>query len=437
MQNLPLQGIRVIDLTVVWSGPYATQMLADWGAEVIRVESCQHWQNYTRGTEARPSQPTIGRKVALPWFRGYPDWKAHPRSWNRFPWFNTHARNKLSMTVDLMRPEGMDIFKRLVPKADLLIENNSVDTLDKMGISYDLLKELKPDIIMIRMPGWGLTGPYSGHRAFGLQMEHTCGHSYIRGYKDTPPTTLTTSFHCDAVAGGTAAFAALMALRQRDRTGKGQFIEIPQIEAMIPQLGQSIMDFTMNGRVQTTVQNWHPSLAMAPHNCYRCQGDDRWINITVTSDDEWQAFCDVMGHPDWTRDGRFADALNRVKNQEALDERIEAWTMTQENIPLMHRLQEVGVPAGAVYNAVDVFADPHLKERGFFQEMTQEDCGTHLYHGLPWKASKTPNHLRLPPCRLGEHNEYVYKEVIGVSDEEYAELEKAGHIGMDFIPSIP
>jgi len=331
----------------------------------------------------------------------------------------------------------MDIFKRLVPKADLLIENNSVDTLDKMGISYDLLKELKPDIIMIRMPGWGLTGPYSGYRAFGLQMEHTCGHSYIRGYKDTPPTTLTTSFHCDAVAGGTAAFAALMALRQRDRTGKGQFIEIPQIEAMIPQLGQSIMDFTMNGRVQTTVQNWHPSLAMAPHNCYRCRGDDRWINITVTSEDEWQAFCGVMGHPDWTRDGRFADALSRVKNQEALDERIEAWTVTQENIPLMHRLQQAGVPAGVVYNAADVFADPHLKERGFFQEMTQEDCGTHLYHGLPWKASKTPNRLRLPPCRLGEHNEYVYKEVIGVSDEEYAELEKAGHIGMDFIPSIP
>ena len=437
MEDLPLRGIRVIDLTVVWSGPYATQMLADWGAEVIRVESCQHWQTYTRGTEARPSQSTIGRKVALPWFRGYPEWKAHPRSWNRFPWFNTHARNKLSMTVDLMRPEGMDIFKRLVPKADLLIENNSVDTMDKMGISYELLKELKPDIIMIRMPGWGLTGPYSGYRAFGLQMEHTCGHSYIRGYKDTPPTTLTTSFHCDAVAGGTAAFTALMALRQRGRTGRGQFIEIPQIESMIPQLGQSIMDYTMNGRVQTTVQNWHPSLAMAPHNCYRCRGDDRWINITVTSEDEWQALCGVMGHPDWTREERFADTLSRVKNQEALDERIEAWTMTQENIPLMHRLQEAGVPAGAVYNAADVFADPHLKERGFFQEMTQEDCGTHLYHGLPWKASKTPNQLRLPPCRLGEHNEYVYKQVIGVSDEEYTELERAGHIGMDFIPSIP
>jgi crotonobetainyl-CoA:carnitine CoA-transferase CaiB-like acyl-CoA transferase len=412
-------------------------MLADWGAEVIRVESCQHWQIHTRGTEARPPQATISPKVGLPWVRGYPDWKAHPRSWNRFPWFNTHARNKLSMTVDLMRPEGLDIFKRLVPKADLLIENNSVETMDKMGLSYDVLKGLKPDIIMIRMPGWGLTGPYSGYRAFGLQMEHTCGHSYIRGYRDSPPTTLTSCFHCDAVAGGTAAFAALMALRQRDRTGQGQLIEIPQIESMIPQLGQSIMDYTMNGRVQTTVQNWHPSLAMAPHNCYRCQGDDRWINITVTSEDEWQAFCGVMGHPDWTRDGRFTDPLSRVKNQEDLDELIEAWTVTQENIPLMHRLQEAGVPAGAVYNAADVFADPHLKERGFFQEMTQEDCGTHLYHGLPWKASKTPNQLRLPPCRLGEHNEYVYKEVIGVSDEEYAELEKAGHIGMDFIASIP
>lgn len=437
MGDLPLKGIRVIDITVVWAGPYATQLLADWGAEVIRVESCQHWQTYTRGTEARPSQATIGRDVGLPWFRGYPGWKGHPRSWNRFPWFNTHARNKLSMTVDLTRPEGMEIFKRLVSKSDLLIENNSVNVMEKLGISYDMLKDFKSDIIMIRMPAWGLSGPCSGYRAFGLQMEHTCGHSYIRGYRDEPPTTLTPCFHADAAAGATAAFTALMAMRQRDRTGNGQFIEIPQTEVMIPQLGQSIMDCTMNGRVQKTVGNWDPSGAMAPHNCYRCQGDDRWINITVTSEEEWRLLCKVMGDPDWCKKECFADAAARIKNQEALDEFMETWTITQENIALMHRLQEAGVPAGAVFNAEDAFKDPHLNEREFFQEMSQEDCGTHLYHGVPWKASKSPNELRLPPCRLGEHNEYVYKEVIGVSDDEYEELEKAGHIGMDFISSIP
>jgi crotonobetainyl-CoA:carnitine CoA-transferase CaiB-like acyl-CoA transferase len=435
--KLPLEGIRVVDITVVWSGPYATQILADWGAEVIRLESCQHWMVHTRGTQARPTQATINRKSALPWFRGYPEWKAHPRSWNRFPWFNTHARNKLSMTVDLTRPEGLEIFKRLVPKTDLIIENNAPDTLEKMGITYALLREQKPDIIMIRMPGWGFSGPYRNYRAFGSHMEHSCGHSSIRGYRDLPPSSLTSSFHCDAVSGGTAAFAAVMALRQRARTGQGQLIEIPQIESMIPQMGQSIMDYTMNGRVQGTVGNWDPSASAAPHNCYRCRGKDRWINITVTSEAEWQALCRVMGDPDWTQEERFRTTQNRLQNQEALDGLIEEWTVQFGNRTLMHRLQEAGVPAGAVFNAEDAYKDPHLQERGFFQELTQEDCGTHLYHGLPWKASKTPNRLRRPPCRLGEHNEYVYKKIIGVSDEEYARLEQQGHIGMDFISGIP
>jgi crotonobetainyl-CoA:carnitine CoA-transferase CaiB-like acyl-CoA transferase len=198
-----------------------------------------------------------------------------------------------------------------------------------------------------------------------------------------------------------------------------------------------MLDYTMNGRVQKTVHNWDPALARAPHNCYCCKGDDRWINITVTSEEEWEALCRAMGAPPWTREERFSDTLSRIKNQEALDKLVEAWTLQHDNMALMHLLQKEGVPAGAVFNAEDAYNDPHLKDRGFFQQMTQEDCGTHLYHGLTWKASKTPNRLRLPPCRLGEHNEYVYKKVIGVSDEEYARLEAEGHIGMDFIPSIP
>lgn len=437
MENLPLKGIRVIDITVVWAGPYATQLLADWGAEVIRVESCNHWQTYTRGTEARPSQSTIGRDVSLPWFRGYPEWKAHPRSWNRFPWFNTHARNKLSMTVNLKRTEGMAIFKKLVAKSDLLIENNSLTVMDKMGITFPMLQEINPEISMIRMPAWGLSGPCAGYRAFGVQMEHTCGHSDVRGYRNDPPTTLTSAFHADAAAGGTAAFAALMALRRKRKTGRGQFIEIPQVEAMIPQLGQSIMDTAMNGRVHQSTGNWHPTGETAPHNCYRCRGDDRWINITITTEVEWKSLCRVMGSPEWTRDDRFSDMRQRLENQEEMDRFIEAWTETQENISLMHTLQKAGVPAGAVCNAADAYEDPHLNERGFFQEMTQEDSGTHRYHGIPWKASKTPNALRLPPCRLGEHNEYVYKKVLDISDEAYARLEKDGHIGTDFDPEIP
>ena len=437
MMDLYFKGIRVVDITVVWAGPYVAQMFADWGAEVIRLESCQHWMVNTRGQQAHPPQAIISREIAQPWLRGYVDWKAHPRSWNRFPWFNVHARNKLSMTADLTRPEGMDIFKRLMKKTDIFIENNSPEAIDKMGISYEMLKEQNPNIIMIRMPGYGLSGPYKNYRAFGAQMEHTCGHSYLRGYRDMDPSTLTVSFHCDAVAGATAAYAAALALRRRERTGKGQLIEIPQIETMIPQMGQAMMDYAMNGRVQGTVHNWDPALARAPHNCYRCAGDDRWINITVMSEDEWKSLCQVMGNPSWAAEDRFADAVGRIKNQEELDKLVESWTIQHDNMALMHILQNAGVTAGAVFNGADAYNDPQLKERNFFEPLTQEDCGTHLYPGLSWKASKTPNKLRLPPCRLGEHNEYVYKEIIGVSDEEYAELEKTGHIGMDFAPNVP
>jgi crotonobetainyl-CoA:carnitine CoA-transferase CaiB-like acyl-CoA transferase len=195
----------------------------------------------------------------------------------------------------------------------------------------------------------------------------------------------------------------------------------------MPFLAEAILDYTMNGRVANSMGNRHPY--MAPHGCYRCHGEDRWITIAVETDEEWQALCKVMEKPDLARDERFADTTKRHRHQDELDPIIEQWTSQHDHYALMFALQKEGVAAGAVLDSRDAYSDPHLMDRRFFQQVTHPDAGTHLYPGLIWKASETPNGIRTPPVCLGEHNEYVYKELLGVSDMEYAELEREGHIG--------
>ena len=237
-------------------------------------------------------------------------------------------------------------------------------------------------------------------------------------------------------------FAALAALHYRNRTGKGQFIDMSQHENLIGQLGEVVMDYTMNGRIQKTMGNRDPQAA--PCGCYRCKGEDRWVNITVYSDEEWQGFCHALGNPSWTKDVRFSNTLSRWKNQDDLDKYVEKWTLQHDNYEVMEILQKEGVPSAPVMNEKDCFEDPHIKARHFYEMATHPEAGpapdygpgTHLYPGVAWKLSKTPGRIyRHPPC-LGEHNEYVYKQLIGVSEEEYAELEKEGHIGMDFAEHV-
>ncbi len=431
MSALPLEGIRIVDITVVYAGPFATMILADLGAEVIRVESTQHWQSTTRGVFARPPKEFV--KKQAPYFGGYPDRDPGERPWNRHPWFNVHAHNKLSMTVDLKRPKGLEVFKKLVKESDVVIENNAFGTMEKLGITYDMLTDLKPDIIMARQPAWGLTGDYKKYRAFGMDIETISGHRFLRGYTDSDPSSQGFHVPSDSAAGAQTAFAVLCALIHRQETGKGQLIESTLSENFFPWLGQAIMDFTMNGRIQKTLGNRDPA---AIQGCYRCKGEDRWVNITIFNDDEWQGFCQALGNPAWTREEKFSDALSRYRHHNELDSHIEAWTIQHDHFEVMVLLQNEGVPAAPVEDPRDAYNDPHLKERGFFEEVTHEDVGTYLHPGMLWKMSRTPLGVRTPPCRLGEHNEYIYKEVIGISDEEYVELEKEGHIGMDYIPEI-
>jgi crotonobetainyl-CoA:carnitine CoA-transferase CaiB-like acyl-CoA transferase len=436
-EGLPLEGIRAVCITAVWAGPFVSELLADWGCEVIRVESTQRRQLQTRGWNLRfPKGTNAKTEDGAPWPWGYPNGEPGERPWNRFSWFNAHNRNKLSMTIDLTKPKGMDILQRLVKVSDLFIENNAPDTMDSLGITYEWLKEAKPDIIMIRMPAFGLSGPYRNYRSFGSGPETTIGFTWLRGYPDLDKSISTTTVaHGDAVGGANAALAALMALHYRRRTGKGQFIEVAQVDGFIPQLGEAIMDYTMNGRVQDTLGNrdFHGA---APCGNYRCKGEDRWVSITVRNDEEWEGFCRALGNPEWTRQEKFSTALNRYKNQDDLDKWVESWTSELDHYDVMSLLQKEGVAAAPIIDGAESYTDPHLRQIGVLEEVTHPEAGTYIYPGIGWRQLRTPNCIRRYACRLGEDNEYVYKELLGVSEEEYAELEQEGHIGMDFAPHV-
>ena len=439
-KKLPLEGIRIIDVTVVWAGPHCTQLLAEWGAEVIRVEPRNRMQPSTRGQTAHVTKEQVdavrnSTATAGSLFYAFPDWDPGETPFNRSPSFNSHARNKKSMTVDIMTPEGRDIFRRLVAKSDVFIENNVPETIERAQATYEELSEINPRLIQLRMPGYGLTGPYKNYRTFGTHMEGMTGHHHIRGYTDMDPSMTGDSFTGDAAAGVQGAFAVMLALRQRKRTGKGQQIEMALAEGFVPYMGEFMLDYSMNQRVTEPQGNRHPT--HAPHNAYPCEGEDRWIVIDVGTQDEWAALCNVMGNPDWTNDEKFVDQVSRHRRQKELDAHVAEWTKTRDRFELFHQLQAAGVAAGPVQDEADAFACPQLGDRGFFEELTGPDTGTRSYPGLIFNMSKTPNNLRRHPVGLGQDNEYVYKEIIGVSDAEYAELERLDQIGTGYAADVP
>lgn len=430
MAKLPLEGIRILDMTVVWAGTYCATLLADMGAEVIRLESIKRLPPITRGYIPYPPKEVI---EGLPAFvAGMPDREPGRRPWNRYPLFNAHGRNKLGITVDLTQPSGMDIFERLVAVSDAFVENNVTETMVKLGISYEMMREINPRIIMLRMPAYGNTGAYRNYRSLGVHMEGVIGHTIVRGYEDMDQSSSTNVFAADAAGGAQGAFAMLAALRYRKRTGKGQLIELAQAENMISYTGRFFMDYSLNRRDSGTLGNRHTS---AIQGCYPCAGEDRWVNITLYDEVDWTAFCEAIGTPHWTNNAIFATHASRYKNQPKLDDHISDWTRQRGHYEVMHILQDFGVAAGPVMDQRDAFNDPHLQQRGIFEKVYHEDVdGSHLYVGAPYKMSDMPIQIRRGPVRLGEDNEYVYKQVLGVRDEEYAELERLGHIGMDFPP---
>ncbi len=431
-RQLPLAGVRILDLTVVWAGPYATMQLADWGAEVIRLESLGHFANSTRGLVAHPS-PTMVEATANSGM-GFPDDTGGDRPWNRQPVFNHHGRNKRSMTVDLTRPDGQEVLEQLVAMSDGLIENNLPPHAEALGITWERLSAINPRFVLLRIPGFGIEGPYRDYRTFGNHMEAISGHPVIRAYPHLGLDYAASSVPSDASSGVGSALAFAMGLRQRDRSGKGVYIELATAENYVPLLSEFVLDYSMNGRLWEQMGNEHWWLA--PHNVYPCRGTERWITIACRDERDWQALCESMSRGDLLEDARFADNDARYEHRLDLDREIAAWTETRDAHWVMERLQRVGVPAGVVLMESDAYRDPQLNARDYWQEITHPEAGTHRHLGRLWRASATPHPQPRHAPRLGEDNDYVYRELLGFSDEQYREFEEAGHIGMDYHPSV-
>lgn len=431
MPRLPLDGLRILDMGIALAVPYGTMLLADLGAQVIRVESTQIFPNQTRGVLARPSKEAAAGMAPIA--GGYPNRDPGERPWNRFPWANCTGRNKLGMTVDLRQPSGLEIFRRLVRISDAVVENNTPGSLDRMGINYDWLREIKADIVFVRLSSFGQNGPYRDFRALGLQTDAFCGHDILRRYRDRDPSYNTWAVPSDYAGGVSAAIGCMMALIHRKRTGKGQLVDISMVENFVNLIGHIVMDYTMNGRVQESHGNRDPDMVQ---EVYRCKGEDRWVAITIANDEQWKGFVDAAGNPEWLRDPQFATVTDRIRNQDALDPLIERFTSQYDHREVAELLQRHGVPAGPLLDDADAFADPQLRARGFFVPVSHADAGNHLYPGMPWKLSRTPTSVRMPPVRLGEHNEYIYKELLGYSQEEYRKLETEGHIGTEYAAHI-
>lgn len=430
-RTLPLEGIRVADVTVVWAGPHVTQLLAEWGAEVIRIEPLTRIQPSTRGAERHTDLELEAQRGAAGIATGgsYPEYDPGPDPWNRNSGFNSHARNKLSMTCDVMTPEGREHFLRLIEQCDVLVENNVPETIERAGITYEEVRQRRPDLVMLRMPGFGLTGPYRDYRALGTHIEGLVGHHQARGYPGGTPDEGGDVFTADAAAGVQGALAVVMALRHRQRTGRGQQIELSQAENFLPFLGELVLDWQMNGREVSwgNRHRWH-----APHQAYPTRGDDEWIAIDVETDEQFAALCGVLGTPDLARDPRFVTAERRKQAEAELDACIRQATTAFEKFDLFHRLQDAAVPAGPLQHAGDRCRCPQLASRSFFVDLDSPSVGTYPYPGTMWRMAQTPNRLRRGPVTLGQDNEYVYLDLLGMPRSEYDDLVAREVVGTSY-----
>ena len=309
------------------------------------------------------------------------------------------------------------------------------ETIDKADIGWETIREVNPRLIMLRMPAFSLDGRYRNFRAFGLHVEAMIGHTLLRGYPDAGPEILSESLASDGISGVQGALAVMMALRHRERTGEGQLIELSLTEGFIPTLGEFIMDYSMN-QIDTPSQGnahrWH-----APHNVYPCQGEDNWIAIDVGTDAEFASLCRVLDIEAMVADTRFSSTASRHENIPALDALLADATSKHDKETLFHALQRAGVCAAPTHNAVEALSDPQLNDRGFFEMLaTGNDGGEYRYPGLMFRMARTPNHLRSPPVRLGEHNQEIYSDLLGYTDEELNDLRRRGLVGEAFPATI-
>ncbi len=412
MPKLPLDGIRVADFTWVWAGPYCTLQLAHMGADVVRIE--------TR------TRPCITR-VIPPWPEG------KPGGLNRSGYFNQYNQGKRSLSLNFKDPAAHDVALKLVAKSDVVVNNFAHGVMDKMGFGYEVLKKVKPDIIMITLSGYGDTGPYRDYIAYGPAQVPLSGLSALTGYKGWPPMHSGFSY-ADPNAGVHGAFALLAALFHRKKTGEGQYIDMSQWECAMGLLPEGILEYTFNGREPERIGNADPM--MAPHGVFKCLDRpekilgltvDQFVAIACNDDLDWSRLARAMGRAELVSDPKFATLQARKANEDELEALINAWTGSQRAADVADALQHAGVPAAVVAdNKYLADEDPHLRERGYWVYKEHPEVGTRQHAGVPWKMSRTPTEVRAAAPLIGQHTDEVLIGLLGYTAEQVAALRAQG-----------
>jgi crotonobetainyl-CoA:carnitine CoA-transferase CaiB-like acyl-CoA transferase len=409
-----LSGIRIIDLTMVYAGPVATKIMAELGAEVIKIESAQRADVFTRANV-------------------YPENRPGTEPWNQGSFFHSLNLGKRAISLNLGIETGRDIFKRLVKISDVVIENFSPRVMENWGLNYEQLKKINPRIVMVSISGLGHTGPLKNYSMYVPGMEGMSGLTYTTGYPDQPPL-LSGNAYGDWVTGANAAMALITALFHQKTTGEGQYVDVSGREATICHVGDLIMDYTINQQNRTRTGNQHPRFA--PHGCYRCKGEDEWIAIAVENGEQWRRFLKVIANPE-LKNKRFSSMQARLENLTELDRIIEEWTLSKDKFDLMKILQKSRIPAGALLNMKEINLNPHLKTRGFFKVID---------HGKAIGQRPIPNQLPakfqgFEECSLkraphfSEDTEYILSSLLKMTEEDIRKLENDNIIGAS--PTFP
>jgi benzylsuccinate CoA-transferase BbsF subunit len=400
MTALPLEGIRVIELCTGAAGPTVGKALAEYGAEVLRIES-----------RRRPDTHRGG---------------ANKARWNKSPSFVKLHRNKKSVTLNMQSERAKALLRDLIRESDVVTENFSLGVLERWGFGYDKLREIKPDIILISLKGLGNTGPHAHHVTWGPNLLCLFGSTYLWNRPGSEAfTEEARTQHPDFMSGIAGASAVMAALLYRERTGEGQYIDGAQIETGASLLGPFYMDYVVNGRVPAPVGNKRPGAA--PHGAYPTAGDDRWCVISVESQDEWRRFCEAIGSPAWTREERFATPLQRERNADDLDRLVGEWTRQYSGQEVMERLQAVGVAAAPVQDVEDQLQrDPHAKARGLYHEREEPEMGPVISEYPPVRLSETPAQIYAHAPLFGEHTDAVLRDLLHLSDAELEALKAEG-----------
>lgn len=390
-RGLPLAGVRILDLSRVWAGPYGTRYLADFGAEVIKVESGKF-------PERRPNSPDYAEI----------------------------NRNKRFIMLDFQTPDGQALLKRLVAISDVVVENFSPRVMTKYGFNYERLIEVCPDLIMVSMPGFGQSGPHRDFASYGGPLMAYTGMALLWGYADSPLDAHSKIAHPDYIASGTLALSVLAALHHRARSGEGQFIETAQVEGTAAAMEVAFLDYFANGHVAASMGNRDPNAV--PQGCYPCLGHDTWCVISCTTETQWQTLARMIGGDDLATAPRFASAVERWALHDDLDNLIRAWTRQRTPHQVMQLLQDAGVPAGVVQTGEDLWRDMHLRMRGYMVTIDHPEPGALEHPGMNVRLHDTPGQIQRPAGRLGADNEAIFRGLLGLTTDELASLIASGVI---------